>query len=361
MSQSYAQRVTLPDHFTVRFTPKLLRSLTSAWQAVGQVDVLAQFGLSYYARQRIAVEGRRERIAHLVACADQRAGQREIEEVLAGSILVGTRIEVGRRIQSAGAVAIALDAATRGEPTTPATCAAYMDIAHNPDRGATQAWQRYSAERRAHLLDLAGEELRPPAVTRDVYAKVTETPVIAEEPILRAGLLWLLLRQVYISRQAAVGLAGVVYHELVSSGLDPSRSFSFPGGRAINPLHYDQFVNEFQLREMMETGDATKRLERFASEVSLALSNQRRQMQRFASELCHLPQGALAAPDDIDRAIFERLRALGHVKTRELIEAMGGTLPMRTLQRRLQGMVKRGLIEKTGARKDARYRIAEGF
>ena len=65
--------------------------------------------------------------------------------------------------------------------------------------------------------------------------------------------------------------------------------------------------------------------------------------------------------DGIDRAIFERLRALGHVKTRELIEAMGGTLPMRTLQRRLQGMVKRGLIEKTGARKDARYRIAEGF
>ena len=56
-----------------------------------------------------------------------------------------------------------------------------------------------------------------------------------------------------------------------------------------------------------------------------------------------------------------KLGKLTHVGTREIVEGLDSPPPLRTLQRRLAGMVKRGLVEKTGARKDARYRIAEGF
>ena len=78
---NFAQDITLPERIMVNVTPEMLRSLTSAWQAAGQVNALAQYGLSYYSRQRLSVDGRRERIAHLVACADQRVGREEIEEL----------------------------------------------------------------------------------------------------------------------------------------------------------------------------------------------------------------------------------------------------------------------------------------
>lgn len=198
---TFARAVALPERLTIRCTSRLLTSLTSAWQAVGQIDALTQYGLSHYARQRCSVDGRRERLYHLVSCADRRAGREEIEEVLAGSQLVGIRSEIGPRVLAAGAASIALEAAARGEKTAPSICAAYIEIASHPDRHGVREWQRYSGTRRAHLLDLVAKEVRVPCVVAATAA--------CTDPILRAGALWHLLRCVYNDRVASVALSSI--------------------------------------------------------------------------------------------------------------------------------------------------------
>lgn len=355
---SHVLDIELPERLFVRFTPRLLRALTSAWQGAGQLNGVHQFGLTHFARQRCSVDGRRERLHHLVSCADQRAGTEEIEEVLGGVQLVGVRAEIGPRILAAGAISVALESAARGERTTPSTCAAYIEIAHHPERHGLAQWTRYSGTRRAHLLDLVAEEVRPPTVVDDIYAKVGESEACTD-PLIRAGVLWLLLRCAYRHRLTSVALAGVVYHELVVGGLDPSQSFAF-APRSVG-LHYDAAVNEYRLQEVLDSGDLTAHLENFTGDFAHAQSDRIRHMSRFASELRHLPQGALSAPDELDHTLFDAVRTLGQPTTREILDTIASPPPLRTVQRRLQGLVKRGLLEKIGARKDARYRIAEGF
>src|SRR5690606_19209743 len=282
---TFARAVALPERLTIRCTSRLLTSLTSAWQAVGQIDALTQYGLSHYARQRCSVDGRRERLYHLVSCADRRAGREEIEEVLAGSQLVGIRSEIGPRVLAAGAASIALEAAARGEKTTPSICAAYIEIASHPDRHGVREWQRYSGTRRAHLLDLVAKEVRVPCVVAEIYDKVAATAACTD-PILRAGALWHLLRCVYNDRVASVALAAIVYHELVAGALDPSQSFSLQPGTLT--LHHDGAVNPFRFAAMRESGDMTELLEGFVSGVSLALSGQRRHISDFARGLPQL-------------------------------------------------------------------------
>ncbi|HHH29992.1 MAG TPA: hypothetical protein ENK57_16835 [Polyangiaceae bacterium] len=354
----YVRDATLPERLSVRLTPRLLRGLTSSWQTVGQLNGVHQFGLTHFARRRLSVDGRRERLHHLVTCADARAGREEIEEVLGGAQLVGLRAEIGPRILAAGAISIALEAAARGEPTTPATCVAYINIAHHPDRHGLAQWTRYSGTRRAHLLDLVAEEVEVPLVVKAIYAKVEATDACSD-PLLRAGTLRTLLRCAYAHRLSSVALAGVVYHELVAGGLDPTQSFSY--APRSGHLHHDRALSGWRERELLDTGDLTASLEEFVSDFARAQAESLRHMSRFARELHRLPPDVLSTPDDLDHALFDAVRTLGHPTTRELLNIIPSAPALRTVQRRLQGLVKRGLLTKTGARKDARYRVAEGF
>jgi Fic family protein len=141
--------------------------------------------------------------------------------------------------------------------------------------------------------------------------------------------------------------------------MDPTQSFSYAPRSA--DLHDDRALSEPRERELLDTGDVTAPLEEFASDFARSQTESLRHMSRFASELHHLPPAVLSTPDEIDQALFDAVRTLGHPTTRELLGILPSPPPLRTVQRRLQGLVKRGLLEKTGARKDARYRFAEGF
>jgi DNA-binding Lrp family transcriptional regulator len=65
----------------------------------------------------------------------------------------------------------------------------------------------------------------------------------------------------------------------------------------------------------------------------------------------------VSPPDDLDRRIFSMVQSMGSARTTQLHQALGPEVPLRTLQRRMQKLARRGLLEKHGTRKDAFYRL----
>lgn len=337
MMRTRRRATALPDRFFVEVTPGLLRSLNGSHEYAGRIDELAQHSLNDDDRRTLLEDGRRERATHLLSCIDVGVEPIEADQVLAGDSGGATRLDEGA-LGAARALSSALETAAHRGPTTPATCTVYLEIAESP----------------ANVGRRGGpptDQPRPEPTIREVYERLYAEPLLASEAILRAGVLYAALREVYPGRRAAMGVAAVAYHELIAGGLDPSHGLVFPYGLEHNPLYYERFRRAHDVEVMLDTGDATALVTTFAAALRRALADQHQRVLRKV--LGH--QRQIATLDALDREIVGVLETLGPASSRELAGAMESPPPLRTLQRRLQNLVGQGLVHKTGSRKGARY------
>lgn len=108
------------------------------------------------------------------------------------------------------------------------------------------------------------------------------------------------------------------------------------------------------------TGDFTKYFENFTAALARVMRERVAFLGRITDNADYLPWQVTAPPDALEARVFEVIERLGAAGSAPIIAGLGtGVPPMRTLQRRLQKMVRERTIVKHGARKTATCSIAD--
>ncbi len=344
----------LPEY---RITPTIVRSVASAHRYAGAISAMR---FSYYALKRLEAEATQSRIAEFCAIAGHPVQQGEVAHVVAGDILPPRRRTTQEVIRRA---AILVDAVgrygERREASTPETCAAYLDLAARGGDVGTTAWSRFAGRERGCLLELHRGAGKTDPRMEKLYAWLAEDDLLAQEPLLRAAILYWALSEMEIPRIARMGIHAVIAHELRAGGLDPNGLFVV--------TLYEHGQEALVLRrglsavpKAMVSGDVTGVLDHFPHYIGLALAECAARLRRYQDTEDRLPWMMVRPPDEMDRLIFEAVEKRGSATSPTVLAALPKPRPpLRTLQRRLQKLVHDGLLVKHGGRKDAFYRVAE--
>lgn len=208
------------------------------------------------------------------------------------------------------------------------------------------------------MLELHLKDARAPAPVKELFAWADGDPLVSELRVLRAATLFWGLTLLY---PAWHGVAVVLHHEFRVGDIDHSGLLMLT----------EESVAQEQLLSApapvmgdADDGDLTQYFERFTHALLLVLEERLGQLGRAQADEAHLPWELLAPPDALDARIFEVVEQLGHATSTVLRNQRMGSKapPLRTIQRRLQKLVRDGALTKRGARKNASYAVpaAEG-
>jgi len=343
------------DRLQYTITPALVSSVGSAHRFAGQLSAMR---FSFYTLKRLQVEATRARIADLCLTMGERVQPEEVVHVLAGDILPPRRRRAQDIIRRAAVLADAVGGyQVRPDVSTAEDCVAYLDLAATAKAGAT-SWSKFAGSERARLFELHRRSVKPDAGLVKLYERLVEDKLLSCQPLLRAGVLYLALAAMPLQLTKRMGIDTVVAHELRAGGFDHHGLFILGehkfGRQALKTLR------GYDANEAMLSGDITVLLECFASYVGLALADCVKRLRTCQDDEDRLPWLMLRPPDDMDRAIFDAVEKHGSATSPTILAALPEPRPpLRTLQRRLQKLVRDGLLVKHGGRKDAFYRVVD--
>lgn len=340
-----------PLHYELR--PSLVRNLTWAHCNAGKVEGMR---FSHYGRKRLETQAHRKRITYMV----MRAGHTgvtldDVTRVLAGDLLPPRR----RPVEDLTRKAAVLCEATRqfarpGEPTTPETCATYLDFLK---RGTT-LWARFAGQHKERLIEMHRGSVEPTREVARLYDWINADDLVSDEPILRAATLYWGLSSLYPYAAVVPALDAIVDHELRAGGIDPHGLLLLPDSDfGASALHLGSAVTS----SADFLGDLTRYYDHFTFDLARAISEHHQKLEGFQDSEDRLPWLMVRPPDQLDRQIFEIIERLGSASARDILDGLTDPPPLRTLQRRLQRFCRDGLIRKNGARKFAYYQLAEHF
>ena len=336
-------------------TPTLARSVAFAHRFAGEISGMR---FSFYSLKRLQAEASGARIADFCLSMGERVQPEEVVHVLAGDILPPRRRRAQDAIRRAAILADAVGGyKVRPDASTAKDCATYLDLAAAAKPGPT-SWSKFTGRERAHLFEQHRRSVNPDAEIVEVYERLANDNLLSCESLLRAGILYWALAEMPLQVTKRMGIEAVVAHELRAGGFDPHGLFvltEYKFGRdALRMVRGDD-----SSQRVMD-GDITVILENFASNAGLALGECAKRLRQQQDDEDRLPWLMLRPPDDVDRAIFEAVEKHGSTTSPTIRSALAEPRPpLRTLQRRLQKLVRDGLLVKHGGRKDAFYRVAE--
>lgn len=345
------------DRLRYTLTPTIARGMALAHEYAGAISATR---FSYYGLQRLEAQAQRARIASFCASAGHPVQEGEVAHVVAGDILPPRRRAAQDIIRRATVLVDAVaQYGERHEASAPDTCAAYLDLAARGDEARTTSWSKFAGRERSRLLELHRSSANTDPRMEKLYAWLAKDDLLSGEPVLRAAVLYWALSELPIRGVACMGIDAVVAHELWAGRIDWHGLFVIseyePGEEA---LAMRRGINV--ATKAMMSGDVTGVLEHFTSNVWRALAECAARLRRHQDTEDRLPWMMLRPPDEMDRLIFEAVGKHGSATSPTILAALPEPRPpLRTLQRRLQKLVRDGLLVKHGSRKDAFYRVAE--
>ena len=344
------------DRLTYQLTPALVRHLTNVHRQAGAMGAIR---FSYYGLKRLQAKADKNRLAVLVDRVRHDVRDDEISHVLRGDLLPPNRRDQMHLIRQ---VVILSSAAryfgSRGDATTPETCATYLDAARSAlDRGDTN-WSRFVGRDRERMLEMHRGSITVDEPIRRLYDWIAEDDLVSTEPVLRAAVLYWGLTLLVVGNPTCLPAVDcVVDHELRAGRIDPNGLLVV---RADQPGRELMVPDPMPLAEADYEGDLTPVFEFFANGVGMVLEALVRHLGTVQDQEDRLPWMMVRPPDDLDRRVFEIVERLGSARSAQILELLPDPAPpLRTLQRRLQRLVADGLLVKLGARRNAFYRIAE--
>lgn len=356
MPDRYSAELPL-DRLQYTITPSLVRCVAFAHRFAGEISAMR---FSFYALKRLETEATHARIAELCTSAGQRVQPEEVIHVLAGDILPPRRRRAQDTIRRAAILADAVGGYKASlEVSTANDCAAYLDLAASAGKAGITSWSKFAGRERARLFELHQRSVTPDTKIVRLYERLAADNLLSCEPLLRAGVLYWVLADMPIGEPQRMGVDAVVAHELRAGGFDPHGLFVLKEYKHGHTALRMQRGVDFSTKAVL-SGDITGVLEHFASYVGLALGECAKRLRRRQDAEDRLPWLMVRPPDEVDRAIFEAVEKHGSATSPTILGVLPEPRPpLRTLQRRLQNLVRDGLLVKHGGRKDAFYRVAE--
>ena len=331
-------------------TPTLTRRLADVYYLNGQLESLP---LGHFTLEKLKAEARVDRVYRMVREVNVRVRAEEIRAVASGDVLPRDKREVQEWIRRAIVLLDGFEStADLNETSTPELCAAYLDVSANADQRGSTLWAHFVAARRSRLLSFHHGSVVVPDCVRKLYEWMDDDDLIGTEPILRGAVLTWGLFEMYPLRLTTMGVRATVLHELGCSRADYRHLLGLGDHSA------DRWAQiRGDIREATKTGDLTYVLEHLLHQLQGRLEHLLGRLKEYSSRERSEPWLTVSPPDDLDRRIFSMVQSMGSARTTQLHQALGPEVPLRTLQRRMQKLARRGLLEKHGTRKDAFYRL----
>lgn len=209
-------------------------------------------------------------------------------------------------------------------------------------------WFSFTARERERLLDLHLEPVTVPPEVRRLFDWVAAEPMVRESTVLRAAMyFWGMAK--HFGQWNSVST--VLMHEFCVGRVDPygllSLSCATEAQRDLQGSAFDG-----------QPGDFTTMFEKFVSTLDRVLRERVEQLGRITDNAAYLPWQVVAPPDELEARMFDVVQRLGTASSTAIVAVLGSDVPsMRTVQRRLQKMVRERTIVKNGARKMATYSV----
>lgn len=347
-----------PQPWRFTMTPFLASSLVRVADAAGQMRAIP---LSYFRRKELESRAKRKRMLWALSRRERSVTAEDIEAMLSGAVLPGRRRagSLEGNIASAAIAEDALDQYTSGlsdRRLTAEMAMAYESVSSL--RGLdSRHWLRLSPRQRDKLLELHLKGARAPAPVKELFAWADADPFVSQLRVLRAATFFWGLTLLY---PAWHGVEVVLHHEFRVADVDPYGLLMLTEESA---AQHQLLSTPAPVMGDADDGDLTQYFERFTHALWLVLDERLRQLGRAQADEANLPWELLAPPDALDARIFEVVEQLGHATSTVIRQRMGAKAPpLRTIQRRLQKLVRDGALGKRGARKNASYAVpaAEG-
>jgi hypothetical protein len=338
------------DKLHYELTPTLARRLADIYYESGRLESLP---LGHFTLEKLKSEARIDRVYRMVREINVRVRTEEIRAVASGDVLSRDKREVQEWIRRAIVLLDGFEStAGLNETSTPELCAAYLDVSANADQRGSTLWAHFVAARRSRLLSFHHGSVVVPDCVKKLYEWIDDDDLVGTEPILRGAVLTWGLFEMYPLRLTVMGVRATVLHELGCSRADHRHLLGLGDHSA------DRWARvRGDIREATKTGDLTFVLEELLYQLQGRLEHLFGRLQEYSSRERAEPWLTVSPPDDLDRRIFSLVQSMGSARTTQLHQALGPEVPLRTLQRRMQRLARRGLLEKHGTRKDAFYRL----
>ncbi len=213
-------------------------------------------------------------------------------------------------------------------------------------------WCSFTTRERERLLDLHLERTTVPPEVRRLFDWVAAEPMVRESTVLRAAnYFWGMAK--HFGQWNSVRT--VLMHEFCVGRVDPYGLLSLS---CATEAQRNLQGSAFDGQAMDSTGDFTTMFEKFVSALDLVLRERVEQLGRITDNGAYLPWQVVAPPDELEARMFDVVQRLGTACSTAIVAALGSDVPpMRTVQRRLQKMVRERTIVKNGARKMATYSV----
>jgi hypothetical protein len=344
--------VSEPVTWGFTMTPWLLSGLLSTSRLAGELSCAP---LSFYRRQEFSAKVRRERILWVSTGAAANVKMHEVDVVLRGQRLDERRERVADAIRRAAIAEEALRVYTshpHGKSLTAELAMAYQSAEKVCPGRDLRRWFSFTARERERLLDLHLERVTVPPEVRRLFDWVAAEPMVRESTVLRAAMyFWGMAK--HFGQWNSVST--VLMHEFCVGRVDPYGLLSLS---CATEAQRNLQGSAFDGQAMDSTGDFTTMFEKFVSALDLVLRERVEQLGRITDNAAYLPWQVVAPPDELEARMFDVVQRLGTAGSTAIVAALGSDVPpMRTVQRRLQKMVRERTIVKNGARKMATYSV----
>lgn len=346
------ENVTSPEPVAWRFrmTPRLMSQLLLTARLAGELSCAP---LTFYRRQELTAKVRRDRILWVSTAAATNVTMREVDDVLRGGPLDARRERVAEAIRRAAIAEEALQTYTRshhGKPLSAELAMAYQTVERACPTRDLRRWFSFAERERARLLDLHLENTTVPAEVRRLFDWADAEPMVSQSRVLRAAVGFWGMANAF-NRWPSVST--LLMHEFRVGEVDPHGLLSLS---CATDAQRDLQASAFEWPD--DTGDFTEMFERFVSALFFVMHERVAQLGRITDNTAYLPWQVVAPPDALEARMFEVVERLGTARSAAIVESLGANAPpMRTVQRRLQKMVRERTIVKHGARKTATYSV----
>jgi len=331
-------------------TPRLMSGLLATSRLAGELSCAP---ISFYRRQELAAKVRRDRILWISTGVATNVTMREVDEVLRGQRLDDRRERVAEAIRRAAIAEEALQTYTRsphGKPLSAELAMAYQTAERACPARDLRRWFSFTARERARLLDLHLEQTTVPAEVRRLFDWVDAEPMVSRSTVLRAAVCFWGMSNLF-GRWSSVST--LLMHELCVGDVDSHGLLSLC---CATDAQRDLQASAFAGHD--DSGDFTEMFERFVSALGRVMQERVAQLGRITDNAAYLPWQVVAPPDEVEARMFGVVERLGTAGSTAIAAGLGDNAPpMRTVQRRLQKMVRERTLVKHGARKTATYSV----
>lgn len=338
-----------PRPWRYTLTPTLLDRLVEIGVAQGELNAAP---LTFHRRRDTLSRARNERVFLEVKQFYRSVTMAEVESVFSGEHVRTPRNDILNAIRHA---VVAEDAFANyshsGARLTAELAVAYASIHLAIPGGEPTRWLPLLPGERSQVLALHRRAVAVPQAVHDVFAWVDGDAFLAKSAVLRMAALFWFLHQ--LLRWPAIE---VLHHELRATGID-RHGFLVTSGTGLSSL-----VETSHRSGAAIEGDLTGFFERFAEELAVLLRTMSDSFGRLRNNEEHLPWEVVSPPDALDAAIVKVLERTSNAGSAAIVQRLGRDAPpLRTLQRRLNRMVRDGLVLKRGARKSATYSVPNRY